>query len=49
MKKIILSLFVVLMATTLVFGQAKREREVKNLFSQIEKTNDDFLNILRNI
>ncbi len=42
MKKIILSLLVALLTTTMVFGQAKREREVKNLFSQIEKTNDDF-------
>ena len=42
MKKIVLSLLVVLLATTMLFGQAKREREVRNLFSQIEKTNDDF-------
>ena len=41
MKKIILSLFVVLVTTTSVFGQAKTEREIKNLFAQIEKTNDD--------
>ena len=41
MKKFILSLFVVLMTTTSVFGQAKTEREIKNLFAQIEKTNDD--------
>jgi hypothetical protein len=42
MKKIILSVLVAFFATVMVFGQAKREREVKNLFSQIEKTNDDF-------
>ena len=42
MKKIILSVLVAFFATMMVFGQAKREREVKNLFSQIEKTNDDF-------
>ncbi|MBR5189576.1 MAG: hypothetical protein IKW17_04870, partial [Paludibacteraceae bacterium] len=40
MKKIVL-LLVAVMATTLVFGQAKIEREIKNLFAQIEKTNDD--------
>ncbi len=42
MKKIVLTLVVALMATTMIFAQAKREREVKNLFAQIEKTNDDF-------
>ena len=42
MKKLILSAFIVLMSVMVVFGQAKREREVKNLFAQIEKTNDDF-------
>lgn len=42
MKKTILSVLLLLLATTFVFGQAKREREVKNLFAQIEKTNDDF-------
>ena len=41
MKKIILSLLVVVMATTNIFGQAKIEKEIKNLFAQIEKTNDD--------
>ena len=41
MKKIILFVLVVFMATVMVFGQAKTEREIKNLFSQIEKTNDD--------
>lgn len=30
-----------MIATTLVFGQAKIEKEIKNLFAQIEKTNDD--------
>ena len=42
MRKIVLTLVVALMATTMIFAQAKREREVKNLFAQIEKTNDDF-------
>ena len=42
MKKTILSLLVLLFATTALFAQAKREREVKNMFAQIEKTNDDF-------
>ena len=42
MKKTILSLLVFVFATTVIFAQAKREREVKNLFAQIEKTNDDF-------
>lgn len=42
MKKFVLFLFVVLMTTTSVFAQAKREREVKNMFAQIESTNDDF-------
>ena len=42
MKKTILSALLVLFATVFVFGQAKREKEVKNLFAQIEKTNDDF-------
>ena len=40
MKKFVL-LLVAIVATTLVFGQAKTEREIKNLFAQIEKTNDD--------
>ena len=40
MKKIVL-LLVAIVATILVFGQAKTEREIKNLFAQIEKTNDD--------
>ena len=42
MKKTILSLLVLVFATTALFAQAKREREVKNMFAQIEKTNDDF-------
>lgn len=42
MKRTILSLLVFVFATTVIFAQAKREREVKNLFAQIEKTNDDF-------
>lgn len=42
MKKTILSLLVFVLATTMVCAQAKRERNVKNLFAQIEKTNDDF-------
>ena len=41
MKKFILSVLVVFMATVMVFGQAKTEREIKNLFAQIEKTQDD--------
>ena len=41
MKKIILFVLVAFMATMMVFGQAKTEREIKNLFTQIEKTNDD--------
>lgn len=40
MKKIILSVLVVFIATIMVFGQ-KTEREIKNMFAQIEKTNDD--------
>lgn len=40
MKKFVLVL-VAMMATTLLFAQAKTEREIKNLFAQIEKTNDD--------
>ena len=42
MKKTILSLLVLVFATTALFAQAKREREEKNMFAQIEKTNDDF-------
>ncbi len=42
MKKIVLTLVVAIVATSFAFGQAKREREVKNMFAQIEKTNDDF-------
>lgn len=42
MKKILLTLVVAIVATSFAFGQAKREREVKNMFAQIEKTNDDF-------
>ena len=41
MKKIILFVLLILSTTVLVFGQAKREKEVKNLFAQIEKTDDD--------
>ena len=41
MKKIILSLLVVLMTTTAIFAQAKKEKEVKNWFAQIEKTDSD--------
>ena len=41
MKKILLILVVAIVATSFAFGQAKREREVKNMFAQIEKTNDD--------
>ena len=44
MKKTVLSLFVLFLATTLVFANSpkKLEKEVKNIFAQIEKTNDDF-------
>ncbi len=44
MKKTVLSLFVLFLATTLVFANSpkKLEKEVKNMFAQIEKTNDDF-------
>ncbi len=40
MKKFVL-LFVAIMATSAIFAQGKIEKEIKNLFSQIEKTNDD--------
>ena len=41
MKKFVLSVLVAFLATVMVFGQAKTEKEIKNLFAQIEKTNDD--------
>ena len=41
MKKSIFTLLVILFAATSVFAQSKREKEVKNLFAQIEKTDSD--------
>ena len=41
MKKFILSLLVVFMTTTVIFAQAQKEKEVKNWFAQIEKTDSD--------